>query len=66
MTERTRRLSRRSFMLTLGAATAATAAAAIATRAAPALAPVPGASQRAKKGYQASAHVGRYYRTTRI
>ena len=66
MTERTRRLSRRSFMLTLGAATAATAAAAIATRAGPAGAPVPDASKRAKKGYQASAHVGHYYRTTRI
>jgi hypothetical protein len=67
MTERTRSLSRRSFVLALGAATAATAtAAAIATRSA---APRPAASgegKRAKKGYQASAHVGRYYRTTRI
>jgi hypothetical protein len=66
MTERTRSLSRRSFMLTLGAATAATAAGAIATRAGPALAPVPVGGKREKKGYQASAHVGRYYRTTRI
>lgn len=61
-----RRLSRRSFMLTLGAATAATAAAVIATRGGPPGATLPGAGKRAKKGYQASAHVGRYYQTTKI
>ena len=66
MTERTRSLSRRSFLLSLGAATAATAAAAIATRSAPPGAPAPGGGKRAKKGYQASAHVGSYYKTTRV
>jgi hypothetical protein len=61
-----RRLSRRDFLLAAGAGTAATAAAVIATRAGPAVAPVPAAGTRAKKGYQASAHVGRYYQTPRI
>ena len=66
MTVRAQRLSRRNFLLAAGAATAATAAAAIATRAGPAGAPVPAGGKPAKKGYQASAHVGRYYQTTKI
>jgi len=65
MTERTRRLSRRSFVLALGAATAATAAA-VATRGSPPAPPASGEGKRTKQGYQASAHVGRYYRTTRV
>jgi hypothetical protein len=64
MTERTRRLSRRSFVLALGAATAATAAA-IATKGG-AQVPASGKAPGAKRGYQASAHVGSYYRTTRL
>lgn len=65
MTERTRRLSRRSFVLALGAATAATAAA-IATRSGPPGEPAAQDGKRAKKGYQASAHVRSYYRTTQV
>jgi hypothetical protein len=65
MNERTRRLSRRSFVLSLGAATAATVAA-VATRSAPPGQPAAGKARAEKKGYQASAHVGRYYRTTRV
>ena len=65
MTERTRRLSRRSFMLALGAATAATATA-IATKSGPQRQPAPDKGTGQKKGYHASAHVGSYYQTTRI
>jgi hypothetical protein len=65
MTERTQRLSRRRFVLALGAATAGTAAA-LAARGGPPAQPASGGDTHAKRGYQASAHVGRYYRTTRL
>jgi len=66
MTERTKKLSRRNFLLTLGAGGAATAAAVVATRT-PATQPTPGAKdKRATRGYQASEHVNNYYRTTKV
>jgi shikimate 5-dehydrogenase len=66
MSERTQRLSRRSFLLTLGAGGAATAAAVVATKSsAPAATPAK-TDKRATRGYQASAHTDNYYRTTKV
>ena len=66
MTEKKARLSRRNFLLTVGAGGAATAAAMVATKN-----PVPSAEtskdKRATRGYQAeSEHVNNYYRTTKV
>ena len=65
MTEKKARLSRRNFLLTVGAGGAATAAAIVATKN-----PVPSAEtsndKRATTGYQASEHVNNYYRTTKV
>ncbi len=63
MSNRTTRLSRRNFLVTLGAGGAATAAA-IAAK-------TPGSEsvkkdKRASRGYQASEHVNNYYRTTKV
>ena len=61
------KLSRRNFLLAVGAGGAATAAA-IASKAVPqAQAPVPaGTDKRRGKGYEESAHVRSYYRTTKV
>ncbi|HVB49149.1 MAG TPA: twin-arginine translocation signal domain-containing protein [Burkholderiales bacterium] len=66
MSDRNSRVSRRNFLLTLGAGGAATAAAVIA-KAAPER-PVATADRagRAARGYRESAHVTRYYRTTKV
>jgi len=64
MSERTTRLSRRNFLLTLGAGGAA-AAAAVATRNAPQTA-APEKSKRQSSGYQESAHIRNYYRTAKV
>ena len=65
MTERAKRLSRRNFLLTVGAGGVATAAAVVTTQKG---APSAAASKdkRATRGYQETAHVGRYYRTTKV
>ena len=60
------RLSRRNFLLSVGAGGAATAAAIVARTAAEAPAAVPGMGKRAGRGYHASAHVNNYYRTTKV
>jgi hypothetical protein len=65
MSERTKRLSRRNFLLTVGAGGAATAAAIVATKSTP-VQPVGGKDKRATRGYQASEHIGNYYRTTKV
>lgn len=65
MSERTRRLSRRNFLLTVGAGGAATAAAIVAKNA-PAPAAAPDKSKRATKGYAESQHVRDYYRTAKV
>ena len=67
MSESTRRLSRRHFLLSVGAGGAATAAAIVAKNAPPG-AKTTGASKdrRATRGYRASAHVDNYYRTTKL
>ena len=63
MTERTRRLSRRNFLLTVGAGSAATAAAIVTKKSGSG---VLEKDKRATRGYQASEHVGNYYRTTKV
>jgi len=65
VTEKRAKLSRRNFLLTVGAGGAAATAAAVMTK-------TPGASaeksndKRATVGYQASEHVNNYYRTTKV
>jgi hypothetical protein len=57
-------LSRRNFLLTMGAGSAATAAAIVGTKA-----PAPattGTGKRETRGYHASEHVANYYRTTKV
>ena len=66
MSERTKRLSRRNFLLTVGAGGAATAAAVVATKKSAVPQPAAGKDKRATQGYQESAHVNNYYRTTKV
>ena len=65
MSERTKRLSRRSFLLTVGAGSAATAAAIVATKAPTSQTPATN-DKRATRGYHASEHINNYYRTTKV
>jgi hypothetical protein len=65
MTERTKRLSRRNFLLTVGAG-GATAAAAMVLKNEPPAPAESGRGKRATRGYHASEHVNTYYRTTKI
>ena len=66
MSARTQRLSRRHFLLTLGAGGAATAAAVVATKSPSPAANPSKTDKRATRGYQASAHVDNYYRTLKV
>jgi len=61
----TKRLSRRKFLLTVGAGGAATAAAVVATQKKPA-ASGQGEDKRATRGYRASEHVANYYRSAKV
>jgi nitrous oxide reductase len=66
MSENKTRLSRRNFLLTVGAGGAAGAAAVVA-KAVPQAQPVAAATgKRSTKGYQASAHIRNYYRTAKV
>ncbi len=65
MNERAKRLSRRSFLLTVGAGGVA-AATAVASKRGAASAPSQSQDKRATRGYQASEHVHNYYRTTKV
>jgi hypothetical protein len=58
-------LSRRNFLLTVGAGSAATVAAVV-SKTAPAPTTAAGKDKRATRGYQATAHVTNYYRTTKV
>jgi hypothetical protein len=65
MSAKKARLSRRNFLVTLGAGGAAAAAAVVATK------PAPDAGaktddKRSTKGYHLSEHIRNYYRTTKI
>ena len=65
MSERAKRLSRRNFLLTVGAGGAATAAAIVATKSPNS--PTPATNdKRATRGYHATEHVNNYYRTTKV
>jgi hypothetical protein len=66
MNDRTKRLSRRNFLLTVGVGGAATAAAVVATKSAPVPTDLDKNDKRATRGYQASEHVNNYYRTTKV
>jgi shikimate 5-dehydrogenase len=65
MSEKRAKLSRRNFVLTMGAGGAAATAAAVMTRA-PAVSSKNSDDKRATAGYQASEHVNNYYRTTKV
>ncbi len=60
-----KRLSRRNFLLTVGAGGAATAAAIVAKNSGPTQSPS-GNDKRATRGYHATEHVNNYYRTTKV
>ena len=66
MTERTKRLSRRNFLLTAGAGGAATAVAIVANNKSRDTQPATGSGKRATRGYQISEHINNYYRTTKV
>jgi nitrous oxide reductase len=67
MSERSQRLSRRKFLLTVGAGGAATAAAVVtARRSTSSSTPASGKGKRATVGYQATEHVNNYYRTAKV
>jgi shikimate 5-dehydrogenase len=66
MSERTKKLSRRNFLLTLGAGGAATAAAVVATKSGSPQPTTTNKDKRATRGYEASAHVNNYYRTAKV
>lgn len=65
MTERTKRLSRRNFLLTAGAGGVAAAAAIVAKNTSPSQSAT-GEGKRATRGYHASEHINNYYRTTKV
>lgn len=65
MSERAKRLSRRNFLLSVGAGGVATAAAVVATKNSTPSA-LTAKDKRATRGYQSSEHVGNYYRTTKV
>ncbi len=66
MSENKTKLSRRNFLLAVGAGGAAGAAAVVA-KTVPQTQPVAAADdKRTGRGYQASAHVRNYYRTTKV
>ncbi|MGH8725433.1 MAG: twin-arginine translocation signal domain-containing protein [Burkholderiales bacterium] len=64
MTEKKAKLSRRNFLLTLGAGGAATAAAIVATKDSPPA--QSGTGKRSTRGYHVTEHVNNYYRTTKV
>ena len=66
MTERSKRLSRRNFLLAASAGSVATAAAIVATKSPSTPKPASGTDKRATRGYQSSEHVNNYYRTTKV
>jgi hypothetical protein len=65
MSERTKKLSRRNFLLAASAGGVAAAATALTVKnSTPASSPDKG--KRATRGYQSSEHVNNYYRTTKV
>jgi len=66
MSENKTKLSRRNFLLAVGAGGAAGAAAVVATAVPKTQAAAATLDKRSSAGYQASAHVRNYYRTTKV
>ena len=67
MSERTKKLSRRNFLLAASAGGVATAAAIVASQSPSTTEPAPAKNdKRATRGYQASEHVNNYYRTAKV
>ena len=66
MNEKSSKLSRRAFLLSVGAGGAAGAAALVAKQKAPAATQSSADAKRDKRGYQETAHVKNYYRTTQV
>lgn len=66
MNEKSSKLSRRAFLLSVGAGGAAGAAALVAKQKAPAAARSASNDKRGARGYQETAHVQNYYRTTQV
>jgi hypothetical protein len=66
MSDRTKRLSRRNFLLTVGAGGAAATAAAIVAKTSGTGSPEKDKDKRATRGYHATEHVNNYYRTTKV
>ena len=64
MTEKKAKLSRRNFLLAVGAGGAATAAAVVATK--DSTHALSGKGKRATRGYHATEHINNYYRTTKV
>ncbi len=65
MTDKKAKLSRRNFLLTLSAGSAATAAAIVAKNST-STSQATNKDKRATRGYQASEHVNNYYRTAKV
>jgi shikimate 5-dehydrogenase len=65
---RAKKLSRRNFLLAVGAGGAATAAAVVAARSGKTVSATPAQSsdKRRGKGYEETAHVRSYYSTTKV
>jgi shikimate 5-dehydrogenase len=66
MNEKKAKLSRRNFLLTVGAGGAAGAAAIVTKNALQQTDAVDSKDKRATRGYQASEHINNYYRTTKV
>lgn len=66
MSENKTKLSRRNFLLAVGAGGAASAAAVVAKTVPQAPPAVTGDDKKKTRGYQASDHVRNYYRTTKV
>ena len=66
MTEKKAKLSRRNFLLAVGAGGAASAAAIVASKKGTPPPAETGTGKRATRGYHATEHVNNYYRTTKV
>jgi shikimate 5-dehydrogenase len=66
MNEKSSKLSRRAFLLSVGAGGAAGAAVLVAKQKAPAATQTASQDKRGSRGYQETAHVQNYYRTTQV
>jgi hypothetical protein len=67
VSQKNSKLSRRHFLLTVGAGGAATAAVIAGQRKAETPSPSPSTdAKRASRGYQETAHVANYYRTAKV